>query len=123
MKKFTLAVALILSLCTLAVYAQATAITIRTTVDGVNTDFALTARQVALMNRRHTDFNASRAASGQPTVTVGVFLRGLIVQALRGEEDQAEAHEQAESCAAYAALTNAKRQAILAELGGKSPCR
>lgn len=110
-------------LLAVALSAQSSAISFRLSVDGVNTDTTLTARQVVLMNRRLSDFNAARVANGQSTVTMGVFLRGLIVQAFKGEESQAEAHEQAEACAAYLALTNAKRAAIDAELGGKSPCR
>lgn len=120
----TLALALALLLLSAVVYAQSTAIQVNIVVDGVTTTLGpLKARQVALMNRRLTDFNAARTANGQAAVTMGVFLRGLIVQSFKGEETQAEAHEQAEACAAYLALTQAKKNAIDAELGGKSPCR
>jgi hypothetical protein len=106
---------------------QVAAISIRVTVDGVNTDTpAFTARQVALMNRRLADFNAQRTANGQATVTMGVYLRGFIVQHLRDyEEIPAEANEQAEACAALMALTPAARATELARpvWNGKSPCR
>lgn len=122
MKRLTIAALAVLLLASV-VYTQATAISIRVTVDGVNTDITFTARQVALLNRQLMDFNAARTASGQSTVTMGVFLRGFIFNALRAEEQQAEAHEQAEACAAYQALSAANQNAIKTALGGKSPCR
>jgi hypothetical protein len=108
------------------VYGQATSVQINIVVDGVTTTLGpLTARQTAMLNRRVSEFNAQRTANGQSTVTMGVYLRGFIVNALQSESDQAERDEQAEACAALNALAPAARATELARpvWGGKSPCR
>lgn len=124
MKRIILGILGALLLAT-AVYTQASAISIRVTVDGVNSDATLTTRQVALMNRALTDFNAGRTANGQAAVTMGTFLRGVITAALRDQvEGPAEANEQAEACAIHMARTPAQRATIeAASFGGKNPCK
>lgn len=122
MRKLTLVFASVLLLAAVA-YAQATAISVRIAVDGVNTDITLNARQVRLMNRQLADVNAARVANAQAPVTMGPFLRSLVIDAFKGQETQAESHEQAEACAAYLALGAVARNAIDTQLGGKSPCR
>ena len=125
MRKLTLALLASVLLLAAEPVAQVAAISFRVTVDGVNTDSgAFTAKQVRLMNRSLTDFNAARTANGQATITMGVYLRGIIANALREQvETPSESHEQAEACAAYLALGAAARNAIDAQLGNKSPCR
>lgn len=104
-------------------YAQSNTITVRVTVDGAHTSVDLTARQVRLLNRQLADANISRVANEQAVLTMGDYLLAGIRQRIREDEQQAESHEQAEACAAFAKLTAAKRNAILAELEGKAPCR
>jgi hypothetical protein len=105
-------------------FAQATAITIRVIVDGVNTDLVLSAKEVAAMNRQLAAVNAQRVANGQNAITMGVFLRALIKdKGTQPEVDQVDAHEQAEACQAYKGLSTANQNAIKAALGDKSPCR
>lgn len=90
---------------------------------GTPETITLSPRQKNLLLRRLADLNASRTANGQGAVSAEQMVKALIIAAVRGEETQAEAHEQAEACAAYLKLTQAKQDAIKAELGGKSPCR
>ncbi len=124
MKKLSLITLSVLLLAGLA-YAQATAIQVNIVVDGVTTTLGpLSARQTAMLNRRWSESNAQRTANGQPTQTMGVYLKQFIVTAFQSESDQAESMEQAEACAIHMAKTPAQRATIeAANFGGKSPCR
>src|SRR5688500_4512870 len=85
----------------------------------------VTATQRAKLQRLLDDSNTARAAQtpAQAAQTLEQWLRAKLVDTITREFQTAEAHEQAEACAAYAALSAANQTTIKTALGGKSPCR
>jgi len=85
----------------------------------------VTAAQHAKLMRLLTDSNAARAAQtpSLPAQTLEEWLRAKLVETVQREIDIADAHEQAEVCAAYKLLTTNAQNQIKAALGDKSPCR
>jgi hypothetical protein len=83
----------------------------------------VTAAQHAKLTRLLTDANAARVANGQAPQTLEQWLRTMLLETIQQQIRQAEAHEQAEACAAYQGLSTANQNAIKTALGGKSPCR
>lgn len=84
----------------------------------------VTAAQRTKLQRLLNDSNAARAEQtpALPAQTLEQWLRAKLIETVQSEIRTAESHEQAEACQRFKALTVAKQNAIVTELGG-SPCR
>ena len=96
------------------------------TIDLGDTPVALNlnAANKAMLTRLMTRENARRAAQSPPLValTLGEFVRDLIVDMVRGYKVQSAGQDHVDACVAFKALSAAAQAAIVTQVGGTSPC-